>query len=84
VRRKSGQPAERTGFPDDFHSLEKLGSGGLRESWRQEEVELRSTNEQECPFPHVRFLHACIHILPLGSKTARNSMGLPLGFQELE
>jgi len=44
-----------------------------------EEVELRSTNGQECPFPHMQLPHA--FPLPLLT-TARNNMG-PSAWVEL-
>jgi hypothetical protein len=47
-----------------FSTSEKTTLGGLRRAVGKE-VELRSTNGQECPFPHFA----------VAQKTARNSMG---------
>jgi hypothetical protein len=47
-----------------FSTSEKTALGGLRRA-ASKEVELRSTNGQECPFPHFA----------VAQKTARNSMG---------
>jgi hypothetical protein len=64
VRRKSGQPAERTGFPDVFHIGKDWGSGGCGEP----------------PDPKSRFLTIRQFGMTKASgawrsKTARNSMG---------
>src|SRR5580692_7182676 len=67
VNRRSAQDFQM------FSTSEKTALGGLRRV-AGKEVELRSTNGQECPFPHfavAQKLRATVWALPLGWKTSR-------------